>query len=257
MRSRCQTLRSPPLCCTTDPSGRLPTTSPTLAFTAGFIFEPTRMQERVWAKRSAAQSTRTTYVACTMTTERSVRERFAIRVPRQTTAFDGRSRQLLPIPALTQPPRCSMVFVRLLECHFQSHFGVIFQGVWRSAGIHFLTPTREIIKPCECAVHVLRASLTSRSGTLIFMSSVRTQQTAPTANTLISLCFLHSSLRMELLPGVVRTVTNETIAVADCIARLGITGASFGPNSNHQGDLICLFFQFCWKPSRSRRRARP
>src|ERR1700677_4687886 len=100
MPSRCQTPQYPASYCTTGHSFKLPTTSPTLAFTAGFIFEPTRMQERGLGERSAAQSTRTTYVACTMTTERSVRERFAIRVPRQLTAFDGRSRKLLPIPVL-------------------------------------------------------------------------------------------------------------------------------------------------------------
>ena len=46
--------------------GRLPTTSPTLAFTAGYISEPTRMQERVWAELSAPQSTRSTCVLCTI-----------------------------------------------------------------------------------------------------------------------------------------------------------------------------------------------
>jgi hypothetical protein len=44
-------------------------TSPTLAFTAGSIFEPTRTQERCWGWLSAKQSTGTTYVRCTMMTE--------------------------------------------------------------------------------------------------------------------------------------------------------------------------------------------
>src|SRR5947199_10868643 len=60
MRSLCQTRQYPTSCCTTDHSGRLPTTSPTLAFTAGFNLEPTRTQELAWAGLSAEQSTRTT-----------------------------------------------------------------------------------------------------------------------------------------------------------------------------------------------------
>src|SRR5271170_5105076 len=68
MRSRCQTPQYPPLCCNTDHSTRLPTTSLMLAFMAEFIFEPTRMQERVWAERSAAQSTRTTCLPCMVVT---------------------------------------------------------------------------------------------------------------------------------------------------------------------------------------------
>src|SRR5438046_966534 len=68
MRSLCQTRQYPTSCCTTDHSGRLPTTSPTLAFTAGFIFEPTRTQELAWAGLSAEQSTRTTCVLCTIMT---------------------------------------------------------------------------------------------------------------------------------------------------------------------------------------------
>src|ERR1700729_1743224 len=68
VRNQLRHMQYPPSCCTTDHSGRLPTTSPTLAFTAGFIFEPTRTQVRVWAELSAQQSTRTTCPPNTMTT---------------------------------------------------------------------------------------------------------------------------------------------------------------------------------------------
>ena len=45
---------------------RLPTTSPTRAFMAGYIFELTKKQGRTWAGLSAPQCTRTTCVRCTM-----------------------------------------------------------------------------------------------------------------------------------------------------------------------------------------------
>ena len=64
-----RTLACPPSSCSTARSSRLPTTSPTRAFTAEYIFEPTRTLARAWAALSARQSTRTTCVPCTMTTE--------------------------------------------------------------------------------------------------------------------------------------------------------------------------------------------
>ena len=53
----------------------------TRGFTVAYIFEPTRMRA-AWDWLSEPRSTRTTCVACMMTTDRSARERLSIRVMR-------------------------------------------------------------------------------------------------------------------------------------------------------------------------------
>jgi hypothetical protein len=70
---RCQIPPYPTSYCNTRGSSRLPTTSPTRAFTVGYIFEPIRSQASAWERPLARPYTSTTYVACTMTTEGSVR----------------------------------------------------------------------------------------------------------------------------------------------------------------------------------------
>ena len=59
----------PPSFCSTPRFSRLTTMSTTRASMAAYIFELTRTRERAWDGQSAPQSTSTTCVPCTMTSE--------------------------------------------------------------------------------------------------------------------------------------------------------------------------------------------